>query len=762
MLICIQGELSPRRYMAQQKLLSSFGKRGVNMGLNTMKVDIEDTTYLSKYFNISEFSPVFTAGKIPISFNGSSLLANGSEIKVECLDSNNNSLYIEFPQGNIQYTDVAKFLLSINIFNETYNGPGKLIFVGTTANNEIVRWKTNIAIDKTLQNSSKVRFYNKPSLEVRGLLYPVVTNNTAVNLTNTILFTGSFLAYPITPPKDTNRNKIDLKNMDVDYRISINSNGGGNGSTLSPTCSFNSQMDGQPINITANHVQLPFSYTDTAVQNTTSPFTIKKVLNSTTLQLSDAFFYSNGQNQYVTSINLGAFTSSYTFISYNTGSDVYFRRDPTDETSQLIKKSYAEVVYRNIEPFSGFVARHKLYRNSMAYPGGYELIVDESLGASELLVDPITPNQTYPYTGNFYNQFHIDKYWFASSTDIFLSHSISPFINAMRINKPASSFNSVDGRNYVIAKVNSPNTPGNAIYYPFDPTSYDDLQGDSYNSNFISLKAGSLYVLSFNLEVEKDKKNTDSNISFYFTSSVPSIQFEKGYSNTFGLFLGSVTTSDYVATKIYADKQYLYFTPSNDYYGTLLIVPYHCVPTISELSVQVYGDYGFSPDVLFTKIPFPLNLPNESYQLKSELFDINSTLIYSNLTTMGTFDPNGESLISLAPDPAKVTFISASLTLSQSLYLPNINGCPQNGTRLLSWHSPLLSPPTATDGEICFTDVSNLGIFNNDYVGIQTTNGVLNSYASALSVRFTGSEAPGGGGGRRIYVDSVGSKYLQP
>ena len=727
-----------------------------------MTVDIEDTTYLSKYFVVTEFNPVFTAGKTPISFNGSNLLKAGSEIRVECLDSNNNSLYIEFPQSNIQYTDVAKFLISINVFNETYNGPGKLIFVGTTTNNELVRWTANIAIDKTLQNATKVRFYNKPSLEVRGLLYPVVANDAAINLTRVIPFTGSFYSYPATPPKDTSRNKIDPKKMDVDYRISLNSKGAVTGPTLFPTKSFNSQMVGQTINIAASHIQLPFSYADTKVQNVTASFTVKKVLDSTTLQLSDAFFYTDRQNQYVTSINLGAFTSSYTFVSYNTGSDVYLKYTPTVGTSQLIKKSYAEVVYRNIKPFSGFIARHKLYRNSLAYPGGYQLIADEPLGALELLVDPITPNQTYPYTGHFYNQVHINKYWFTSSKNIQLSHSVSPFIDAMRINKASASYSSVNGKNYIIAKVDSPNTTGSAVYYPFDSSSYNELQGDSYNSNFISLKAGSLYVLSFNLEVEKDKTNTDSNITFYFTSSIPSIQLEKGYINPLGLQLGTIATSDYVTSKKYADKQYIYFTPSNDYYGTLLIVPYHCVPTISELSLQVYGDYGFSPDVLFTKIAFPLNLANESYQFKAELFDINSTLVYSNLTAIATFDPLGESLVSSIPDATHVSFISGSLTISQSMFLPNIHGCPQAGTRLLSWHFPLISPPSITDGEVCFTDVSHLGISNKDYVSVQLTDGVISTYASSLSVRFTGSGAPGGSGGRRIFVDPTGSKHLQP
>ena len=79
------------------QLLSAFGKKGVRIGLDTLQVDIEDTSFLSKYFVISEFNPVLSAGRNPISFNGSAFLKPTTEIKIECLDSNGNPLYIESP-----------------------------------------------------------------------------------------------------------------------------------------------------------------------------------------------------------------------------------------------------------------------------------------------------------------------------------------------------------------------------------------------------------------------------------------------------------------------------------------------------------------------------------------------------------------------------------------------------------------------------------------------------------------------------------------
>ena len=122
-------------------LRSSFGKRGLKLDLINLKVDIQDTEYLSKYFVISEFNPIFTAGKNSVAFNGSPLLKIGSEIKVECIDSAGNSLFLEqtIPKDT-RYIDQSNFVVAVHVYNETYNGNGKFILVGTSAKNEIVRW----------------------------------------------------------------------------------------------------------------------------------------------------------------------------------------------------------------------------------------------------------------------------------------------------------------------------------------------------------------------------------------------------------------------------------------------------------------------------------------------------------------------------------------------------------------------------------------------------------------------------------------------
>lgn len=760
--------------MANQ-LLSSFGKKGVNLGLDTMLVDIEDTSYLSKYFAIAEFNPVFTGGKNPVAFNGSSLLKAGSEIQVECIDSNGNSLFIESPNGTTQFTDVAQFIVSIHVYNEIYNGAGKLVFVGTTVKNEIVRWKANITIDKTVQNSSKVRFFNKPTLQVQPLLYPVVDTNVGSSLTYQFALTGSLTAFAVDPPRDTNRSFINPKKTSIDYRVILNiPDDVAATPQLYPTNSFNTQMEGQSFFVSTTNVQSPFSYIDKKVF-TTASFTVKKVIDPKTLQLNDAFFLPFNQNQIVSNINLGLFTASYKWVAYNTASDAFQQYVPLSGSPIFIKQSYAEVVYRNLKPFSGFVARHKLYRKSLVYPGDFQLIADEPLGALELLVDPITSNKTYSQLGQFYNQTHINRYWYpltGSAVSLALSASTRPLINSMRIAAPNGQYG--DGSTYVILKNSSAGVVNDAIYHPYDSASFDNLTGSAYNSNFISLKSGAMYALSFNLIMDKPLLATDSKISFYLTSSIPSITKEQNYINPFGLKLGEVSTRDEVTSKTFKDKQMLFFTPNDDYFGTLVIVPTDCNVTLSEVSLQVYGDYGFSPDILFSKIPFGINVPNEGFIIKAELFDINSTLVFSDLQTIQSFDPNGDSLFVFIPnsniDPTKVQFISGSLTISQSLFLPNIPQCPSSNTRLMAWNIPSHTPPRNTEGQVCFTNIDQLTIGTHgagtsivgDYLTLGTVafsgSGLVESVATALSIKYDGNTNKG----RKIIINNSGSKTTFP
>lgn len=907
------------------QLLSSFGKQGNNLGLLTRKVDIEDTDHLSKYFVLAEYTPVFSAGKNPVAFNGSNLLKGGSEVQIECYDSQGNSLFIEQAKAtNQQFSDISRFVVSIHVYDEVYNGPGKLVFVGTTKKNEVVRWIGNITIDKTLTNASKVRFYNTPTIEVRPLLYPVVDTNKATdvyppptytvpiaeaevisyvyrivvtsqgggwstapfitllggdftgqaqaspimdaeqrvigvnvtkvgsgyksapsviftgpgsqsaayailsssiskinieyggtgyssapavtitsngggvnaaaystitsegivdniyltnrgtgyvyppNLTFTapvkpdaavinvpVLFSGEFHAYAVTPPKDTDRFSVDKKRMGIDYRLILNDVPDNLQPSLSPTTSFNSQMEGKTLEFTTEIIQLPASYQQRSVVVTGS-FVIKKILDSKTAILSDAFYYPYGKTEFITNIVKGTCHVSYDFIKYNTSQEsaLTYQTSPT-ETPSLVKKSYVEVTYRNIEPFCGYVARHKLYRKSLFHPGDYELISDEPLKAVELLTDVITYNKAYETMGKFYHEFHLSKYWFSSSNDFTLNAKCFP-IDSMQIGTDPSL---MDGTRYVLTKVDSIAGNNDNIYRPYNAEEYNRLSGSAYNSNFISLKANSLYQLSFDLQIEKELHDS-ATVAFFFTSSIADIKHEKTYDVTYGMKIGEISTSDITKKKYFEQTQTIFFTPQADYYGTLVIVPYQGNPILSNISLKVYNDYGFSPEVLFINIPFPINVKNEPFEIKAELYDINHNIIYSDLKTTHIFDTTGNSLIGgsnlnqyigvgSSTTNQNVVVIGGDTIINGNVDMPNLMPCDITPHRFVAWH-PVTNDPEIT-GRLCYTSVSNIFIDDNDYISISIMNGNIETTVKSLAIRYDGDLNEG----RRIYVNPI-------
>lgn len=740
-------------------LRPSFGKQGVKLDLLTTKVDIQDTEYLSKYFVISEFNPIFTAGKNAVAFNGSPLLKEGSEIQVECIDSAGNSLFIERALGKqTRYVDQSNFVVSVHVYDEVYNGNGKLILVGTTAKNEIVRWTSNIIIDKTLHNLSKVRFYNKPLLEVRPLKYPVISNDVGSQLAKDITFTGPFYSIAVDPKRDTNKSNISAKTTDIDYRLIANV-GDDNSDffpVIYPSKSFNSQLNGADVNVHITKIQDPYSYRDRDVDITAS-YKVKKVVNSKEIELSDGFYYADGRKNFIlTNISKGSFEIPYKFITYNTASDAYLNITITDGTNIQVRESYAEISYRNIQTFSGFVARHKLYKKSLIYPGDFEVIADDPLASSEILIDQITLNKNYNQVGTFYNQSHIEKYWFTSSANLHLSHSVYPFIDAMRIY--SDNFSNIDGSDYVIVKTDSSGSINTSDYIPYDEEQFLNFSGSSFNSNFVELKKDSLYVLSANVILDKPLTENAS-VSFYFTSSLSDIQKEQTFTQPFGLKIGELVVSEKTTTKRFKEKQMFFFTPTSDLFGTLVIVPNNCFVTLSEFSLKVYGDYGFSPDVLTIRVPFPIKVANETFEIKAELFDVNSNLIFSDLRAVQSFDPQGITLYSFIAgyglDITQLVNIPGSLQVNQHLFLPGLTGCPTGDDETLRFLA--FKQTGGSDGEVCFTPVSQL-LINGDYFNVTTFQAGNKLTASILTTRYDSDNA--WQYGRKISILENGDRYV--
>jgi hypothetical protein len=64
---------------------------------------------------------------------------------------------------------------------------------------------------------------------------------------------------------------------------------------------------------------------------------------------------------------------------------------------------------------------------------------------------------------------------------------------------------------------------------------------------------------------------------------------------------------------------------------------------LNKISIQLDKTQGFSPNSYTVRVPFNVNQPNELFDVKSELYDNNGNLVYSNLRTIEVFDPSGSS-----------------------------------------------------------------------------------------------------------------------
>jgi hypothetical protein len=287
------------------------------------------------------------------------------------------------------YKESTSFILSIHIFNDTSDGIGRLILYGTLVDGRSVKWVRNITIDKTLNNVSKIRFYQRPQLEVKSILIPILNAGSSQVTSSRMM--GSLHGLAVNPPKDTNLPGVNLRNVDVDYRLIINT------PTITSTTdevnSCNSQMIGSTLDVYIDKIQQPFSTNEIHPTTRTKSFVISNIYNNKTIQVSDPYYYTDSKNNSViTNIVSASFDFVYPFVNYNASTASYLTT-VVGSSSIVIRQSYADITYRNIRTFSGYLARHKIYKKSLLQNADFQIVADEPLFINEILNDNLTSNK---------------------------------------------------------------------------------------------------------------------------------------------------------------------------------------------------------------------------------------------------------------------------------------------------------------------------------------------------------------------------------
>lgn len=169
--------------------------------LNNFGVLVNDTQIDSKYFKITELPDTFTGGKNAFLIAGSEYLVPDTKIQIELKDSAGNVIYHEPGEGMIsssvdgtgfitEYYEGVSKVVAVYIYPDTAYGPCTLTILGELSeyedangiltpvpldweNKYNVKWQKQIDVNPSLANTTKIRFYKRPTVTISELLEPI-------------------------------------------------------------------------------------------------------------------------------------------------------------------------------------------------------------------------------------------------------------------------------------------------------------------------------------------------------------------------------------------------------------------------------------------------------------------------------------------------------------------------------------------------------------------------------------------------------------
>ena len=351
--------------------------------LETYNVLVEDTAPFSNYFKITELSDVFTGGKNAFLIQGSPELVADSLIKIQIKDSQGNTIYNEPGEGIPEYYEGTSKVVAVYIYPDTSFGPCTITILGELkeyySNNGVlnpvpanwegtynVRWQKQVNVNPLLQNTSKIRFYRRPKVNIEETILPIY-NRTV----NRVSISGSVDGVAVYPIAGTNFKTF---KGDTLYELRISGS------------NFSSSMEGETINVT----NLNQSYSTT----------IKDVITSNKAYATIPYYETSSVNitQAVTEFSSASFS-----LAYN---------ESVTLTNSSVSSSFAKIKLTDLEAFSGDVNRLKIYASRKADIGNYSLLEDIQLESTELLETDSYSGSIAVRTGQFTSTKLLNDFWF--------------------------------------------------------------------------------------------------------------------------------------------------------------------------------------------------------------------------------------------------------------------------------------------------------------------------------------------------------------
>ena len=164
-------------------------------GLKNFDVLIDVKNDDNQYFNVSDFPDELTLGNSSFLIEGSDLLKNDIDLKIEILDSDNKVIFTS-PVDN--YLEGKARRVSVEAYKETSPGPATLTILGELNPSKVnvpggfrntynVRYTKDFFINTTKLNNRPILFYGQPTVSAtEKLIGQNDTIQTTEQLTETV------------------------------------------------------------------------------------------------------------------------------------------------------------------------------------------------------------------------------------------------------------------------------------------------------------------------------------------------------------------------------------------------------------------------------------------------------------------------------------------------------------------------------------------------------------------------------------------------
>lgn len=589
--------------------------------LNQIKVLIEDRSQESVYFNIKQLNTYFTGGRNSFLITGTVLLEPNTEIFIEILDVNGNSMYLEAVKN---FSEAGSRLVVIEVYENTPRGAATLTIVGTARQsadgklipenlkrNVNVRWQKKLIIEPKTRNNSRIRVKRQPEI-----------------ILNELLLTGSLLSQSsITVPVSN----ITLKPKNVLNKqrgyIVLTNDGEAirfRSSHISPkiTGSITLQQrkytgtipaTTESIEILQSHtasldlILTPLNASKSFTDNNITSSVDNTILNFTPLQNG---LYEIGETLYTSSATTYVRTAKSI-----TGSINYFY---ISESSALVTSSilsFAKLRIVNLDTVSGEIFRIKTSNKQAGSQTDFGFVADTPTTVGELLITSSTDQDDREQSiGTFNTQAILTASWYAhnvTGSGIPDSSYSDDTINASTHISLSLDDKHILDAGYAITPTSS-YFIGTRQEFALFPTSEYTLKFDSY-----------VYTTSASYAFTSSQYALD----VYLTGSATV------GNNIFGQKIGSISTKEKVG--YFPNKTFNFTVPRSGSAGLRFVVN-SGFWQFANISLKVAEEYAFSPDEVIITIPNNTQTTS-SLVFKTEFYDINNNALDLNVQSVPTF-----------------------------------------------------------------------------------------------------------------------------